>query len=547
MEENHDEKNNGMNGQNQGSSGTQPLQSERKDQSETCSQVYTAADRSFAFNGNATPDGSGYTTPTGGHGYVYAPGPSGKGNGNGPKNHKILVVASCLIIAALVIACCSLGALLFSEKQTTGNEHEGEQTKAEADTEFNTTNGVFVVIDPNDTYAPETDTEAVQGVQETQTGVAQDATGTTGEILTPQNPMPTTATLFKKSPLRVDANGDGKADVVLDEKGYVLTSADTHILPAATVVHKVAQSVVEITTETVVQSGRLGQYVTSGAGSGVIISKEGFIITNNHVIEGADSITVTLTDGTRYTAVLVGTDAKTDVALLWIDPLGRELTVATLGSSFDLVVGEEILAIGNPLGSLGGTVTEGIISATARQIIMDGAYMTLLQVSSPINPGNSGGGLFNMAGELVGIVNAKYADEEVEGLGFAIPIDTAYDVVCELYQYGYVRGRPTTGLTLIDATSTSMAMYYFHSPYTGVYVYTSSLTDELQTGDLILSFGGVEVTSSPQITSVVEGMAVGDQVEVIVYRGGKQLTVTLTLGEYKPQTATNGTSETPAA
>ena len=546
MEGNFDEKNEG-NGQHEAMSGTQASHNDLTDQGENCSQVYTAAERSFAFNGNATPDGSGYTTPTGGHGYVYAPGPSGKGNGNGSKKQKILVVASCLIIAALFIACFSLGALLFSEKQTPENEHKYEQTKAEVDTEFNTTNGVFVVIDPNDTYAPETDTDAVQGVQETQTSVAQDATGTTGEILTPQNPMPTTATLFKKSPLRVDANGDGKADVVLDEKGYVLTSADTHILPAATVVHKVAQSVVEITTETVVQSGRLGQYVTSGAGSGVIISKEGFIITNNHVIEGADSITVTLTDGTRYTAVLVGTDAKTDVALLWIDPLGRELTVATLGSSFDLVVGEEILAIGNPLGSLGGTVTEGIISATVRQINMDGTYMTLLQVSSPINPGNSGGGLFNMAGELVGIVNAKYADEEVEGLGFAIPIDTAYDVVCELYQYGYVRGRPTTGLTLIDATSTSMAMYYFHSPYTGVYVYTSSLTDELQTGDLILSFGGVEVTSSSQITSVVEGMAVGDQVEVIVYRGGKQLTVTLTLGEYKPQNATNGTSETPAA
>ena len=243
----------------------------------------------------------------------------------------------------------------------------------------------------------------------------------------------------------------------------------------ATVVYRVADSVVEITTETIVKSGRIGQYVTSGAGSGVIVSAEGFIITNNHVISGADSIVVTLTDGTKYAATLIGTDEQSDIALLWIDAGSKQLTVATMGASFDTVVGEDVLAIGNPLGSLGGTVTEGIISATARQISIEGTDMTLLQISAPINPGNSGGGLFNMAGELIGIVNAKCSSDDVEGLGFAIPIDTAYDIICELYRYGYVRGRVTTGLTLVDVSSVNPALRYFNSTYTGVYVYESSL------------------------------------------------------------------------
>ena len=327
---------------------------------------------------------------------------------------------------------------------------------------------------------------------------------------------------------------DGQ-DYELDADGNILTSADSGRLPVATVVYRVADSVVEITTETIVKSGRIGQYVTSGAGSGVIVSAEGFIITNNHVINGADSIVVTLTDGTKYAATLIGTDEQSDIALLWIDAGSKQLTVATMGASFDLVVGEDVLAIGNPLGSLGGTVTEGIISATARQISIEGTDMTLLQISAPINPGNSGGGLFNMAGELIGIVNAKCSSDDVEGLGFAIPIDTAYDIICELYRYGYVRGRVTTGLTLVDVSSVNLALRYFNSTYTGVYVYESSLTDDLKSGDLILQFDGTEITASSQIKTLLEGKKVGDTVEVVVYRNNgrrwEQVNVSLTLGE----------------
>lgn len=198
-------------------------------------------------------------------------------------------------------------------------------------------------------------------------------------------------------------------------------------LPISEVVELVADTVVEITTTNVVTDRFYGQYVTSGAGSGVIISENGYIITNNHVIDGARSITVRLTDGSEFSAAVVGKDADKDVALIKINAKG--LKAAVLGSSASLVVGQEVVAIGNPLGSLGGTVTDGIISALDRTVVVDGHQMTLMQTNAAINPGNSGGGLFNRAGELIGIVNAKQSDTGIEGLGFAIPIDIAWETV----------------------------------------------------------------------------------------------------------------------
>jgi serine protease Do len=323
------------------------------------------------------------------------------------------------------------------------------------------------------------------------------------------------------------------ADIELGEDGQVITSAGNNFMSVATVVNRVAASVVEITTETVAQSDRLGQYITSGAGSGVIISREGFIVTNHHVIEGASTVTVRLNNGKEFAATVVGTDEATDVAVLWIDAAGYELTVATLGSSFDLVVGEDILAIGNPMGSLGGTVTEGMISATARQIKVGNSVMTLLQVSAPINPGNSGGGLFNMAGELVGIVNAKIADESIEGLGFAIPVDTAYDIVLEIIEYGYVRGRPDLGFNIVDVTSVQTAMRYFNSFYTGVYVYDEK-HGTVKYGDRILTVDGVNISSSAEVIAIAAGKRVGDTLTLEVVRKGDVKTLTVTIAEKRP-------------
>jgi serine protease Do len=195
-----------------------------------------------------------------------------------------------------------------------------------------------------------------------------------------------------------------------------------------------ADSVVEIYTETVVNDGRFGQYVTEGAGSGVIFSSDGYIVTNNHVIDGAQKITVRLRNGDEYEATLIGSDSKTDLAVLKIKETGLQSVV--FGDSDKLVVGELVVAIGNPLGKLGGTVTEGIISALSREVSVDGKMMNLLQISAAVNPGNSGGGLFNSYGELIGIVNAKSSGSGIEGLGFAIPVNIVKAVIEDLIKLG---------------------------------------------------------------------------------------------------------------
>lgn len=228
-----------------------------------------------------------------------------------------------------------------------------------------------------------------------------------------------------ETPLAPDVNTDvgiGEAMTVIKHDGPAEENSEMSI---PDVVAQVADTVVEITTVASGHNMLLGQM--GGAGSGVIISENGYIVTNHHVIEGAGTITVRRTNGVEYQAAVVGSDADKDIALLKIKASG--LPAAVLGSSKDIVVGQEVLAIGNPLGTLGGTVTNGIISALDRTIIIDGHSMTLLQTNAAINPGNSGGGLFNCSGQLIGIVNAKQAELGVEGLGFAIPIDVAWETV----------------------------------------------------------------------------------------------------------------------
>lgn len=300
------------------------------------------------------------------------------------------------------------------------------------------------------------------------------------------------------------------------------------------VVALVRDSVVEIYTEIPTYNGR---FVESGAGSGVIYSKTedgktAYVVTNNHVISGADSITVRLTNGNTYKAKLCGTDASSDIAVLAIE-VEEEVTVAELGSSAGLVAGEGVIAIGNPLGELGGTVTNGIISSLARDVEIDGQSMTLLQTNAAVNPGNSGGGLFNMKGELIGIVNAKSSGNSVENIGFAIPIDTAYEIVMELMTYGYVTGRVDLGLTLIDVNDTYTAWYYGVNSL-GVYVYESKYSDKIKTGDRIVSVNGTEVSTSGEVKSVISECQVGDIVTIRISRGGKQTDVELELHEYVP-------------
>lgn len=294
-----------------------------------------------------------------------------------------------------------------------------------------------------------------------------------------------------------------------------------------------ADTVVEITTEQISTGSRMQQLVMQGAGSGVIISEDGYIITNNHVIDGASKITVTLRDGTQYDAVLVGTDPKTDVAVVKIEAEG--LTAAKLGTSSSLEIGEDIVVIGNPLGQLGGTVTNGIISALDREITVDGTTMTLLQTNAAINQGNSGGGMFNSKGELVAIVNAKSSGTGIEGLGFAIPIDTALPIAKDLISYGYVQGRVELGVELIEV-SDEITAWMYRVNATGVYI--SGIVDDsaaaeagLMAGDRIVSIDGNAVTVASDVTNYLDGKAVGDTVNITISRDGRTGSVDITLRE----------------
>lgn len=300
-------------------------------------------------------------------------------------------------------------------------------------------------------------------------------------------------------------------------------------LTVAQVAALVGKSVVEITTTHMETSQFYGQYVTSGAGSGVLISQaDGYahIVTNYHVIDDADDITVRVKFGEdeykSYTAEYVGGDSSGDLAVLRIEKQGGEsFTTVVFGDSDKLIVGEEVVAIGNPLGSLGGTVTNGIISAKDREITVEDNTMTLLQTNTAINPGNSGGGLFNMAGELIGIVNAKQSSTGIEGLGFAIPSNKVRADITDIMTLGYVSGRATLGITVAYGT---------YQGITGVYV-TDAGSTAFKQYDRITKIGDYDVSSIAECNAALKKLTIGTAVDVKVARGGRWETVSVTVLE----------------
>ena len=328
--------------------------------------------------------------------------------------------------------------------------------------------------------------------------------------------------------------------------GYSLQSATGNDLTVKEITAMAKDSVVEIRTEGVVSDSWMQQYVTEGAGSGVIISEDGYIMTNNHVIENSNKITVKTTDGTEYEAKLIGADENNDVAVIKVEASG--LTPATYGNSDQLEVGEMAVAIGNPLGELGGSVSAGIISATDRALAIDGKTLHLLQTDSSINPGNSGGGLFNGSGQLIGLVVAKSSGSDVEGLGFAIPINTAADVAAQLMDKGYVSGQPYTGMTYQEAPASSgNAFNFFGSGSTATQVTIYSVNGEnakkagFQKGDIVLAVDDQEIDSFDTLSSIITSHKVGDEVTFTVSRDGAEKKIKMELEE-KPQNTENGQS-----
>ena len=323
------------------------------------------------------------------------------------------------------------------------------------------------------------------------------------------------------------------------DSGITAASSTGTGLTTEQVADMVSPSVVVITTEQVVYSqwSWYGQnQVESGAGSGVIISSDGYILTCAHVVSGASNITVSIGDK-DYPATLVGEDTTSDIAVVKVDATG--LTPATVGNSDNLKVGESVMAVGNPLGELGGTVTSGIVSALNRSVSIQGSSsvntMSLIQMDASVSPGNSGGGLFNMNGELVGIVNAKSSDSDAEGLGFAIPVNDAVKVAQELLENGYVTGRPYLGISYYAVTDAQTAAQLGVNAY-GVYiveVVKGGPADKagLQAGDRIVSVDGSEVATQSDLGTLMQNHKAGDTIEITVARGGQMQTVTVTLGE----------------
>ncbi len=311
------------------------------------------------------------------------------------------------------------------------------------------------------------------------------------------------------------------------------SEAGTYVYVAAVA----TPSVVSIVTEEIVYDPYYGSTVASGAGSGVVCYVDTaagitYIITNNHVVEGYSAVTVYKNgSAVEYPAHVVGTDWQTDIAVISV--ASTDFVAAQFGNSSQLLVGQEVAAIGNPLGTLGGSVTPGIVGALARQIEIEGVPMTLVQHSAPVSPGNSGGGLFNLYGQLVGIVNAKSTGSGVEGLGYAIPVDLALERAGEIIRQGYVSGTPSLGISYSTSSSGIVVSSYLYNDELSAAGQTTLLA-----GDILSTLDGQEILEVADVRRVLSEKNVGDTVTAVLYRPERfsytKYTVTLTVHEYLP-------------
>lgn len=291
---------------------------------------------------------------------------------------------------------------------------------------------------------------------------------------------------------------------------------------------KVSPSVVSILSENISSQG-------SGAGSGIVMSSDGYIITNNHVIEGGDKLTVILHDGTKYEAEVIGADAKTDLAVIKIHPQDK-LTVAEFGNSENLLVGERAFAIGSPSGiELQNTLTGGYISAINRDVTVEDRVMTLIQTDTSINPGNSGGPLINQYGQVIGINTIKLGISYYEGLGFAIPINSAKEIVDELLVNGYIKGRPAIGISGRNISEASSKQYNMPQGILVDYVdpRSGASAGGLKKGDIITGVNGVKTPTMSDVNNEKEKCKAGDKIKLDVYRAGRNITIDIMLVDEK--------------
>ena len=320
----------------------------------------------------------------------------------------------------------------------------------------------------------------------------------------------------------------------------VQNTAVTSTSTAQQVYNKVKDSIVTI------ESYTSNSVSPSSEGSGIVMSADGYIITNEHVIDGASSVQVVLANNKKYTAKVVGSDTRTDLAVLKIGATG--LTAATFGNSDQVTAAESVLAIGNPGGiEFSGSVTSGIVSAANRTLTTESGYTeTFIQTDAAINPGNSGGALVNMEGQVIGITSSKISATGYEGMGFAIPINTAQPVVNDIIQYGYVTGRVKLGVsvTAIDSDRASAFGYPAGLLVRSVESGSSAATQGIQAGDIITQADGTAVTTFDGLYQIESKHKSGETMQLTVYRTstGKTLTVTVKLAEDKGTTTSSSSS-----
>ena len=343
------------------------------------------------------------------------------------------------------------------------------------------------------------------------------------------------------------------ASVMLEGKRQAaalqVASVDTgKVLTPSEVYAQNVNSTVGITTS--ITTNYWGYQTTSAAsGSGFILTEDGYILTNYHVIEGSNSVQVTTYDNTAYSATIVGYDESNDIAVLKIDATG--LTPVVLGDSDDLYVGDEVMAIGNPLGELTFSLTVGYVSALDREVTLSsGTTMDLIQTDAAINSGNSGGALFNSYGEVVGITNAKYSSSSssssasIDNIGFAIPINHVKNIVTSIIEKGYIV-KPYIG---VSVTTVSSEMVSYGLPQGAAVKVVSedspAAASGLKVNDIITAINGEEITTSSELVKIVSACQPGDEMTLTVYRQGEseQLTLTLTVGEQQKSALADTTS-----
>ena len=291
------------------------------------------------------------------------------------------------------------------------------------------------------------------------------------------------------------------------------------------------------------------QTQTASSGSGFIITEDGYVVTNYHVVSGASSVQVTLYNGDTYDATVIGGDSDYDVAVLKINASG--LQPVTLGESADVNVGDTVLAIGNPLGELTFSMSQGIVSSCDRAINVDGTPFNMIQVDCSINPGNSGGPLMNLYGEVVGIVSAKYStysSTTVEGLGFAIPIDDVKSIITDIMENGAVTGKAYMAVT-VGTMNSQMAAQYSIDIDQGVFVYSvvkGGAGDKagLRLGDVITKMGDTTLTSRQDLSAALKSYRAGDTATLTVFRDGSYITTDITFDQQPQITGTDTEEDT---